>query len=181
MPDSRGHFIQHVFVVRHQQQCTVYFCSAIFRALIASRSSCLWARPGPGNSVLNHQAAEISRARSPRTVRRWASARSLSAEEHSVPAVPGSLLRRLRVELPEPLHRRMPCFCQCVADPAEIANRDFMAPDDIPGSIGNCRSAWPINSPALWISDFSMVVLPAPCGLSTLSFRPALCSLKNAG
>ena len=48
---------------------------------------------------------------------------------------PDLFLRRLRVELPEPLHRRHAlAFVNGVAEILrEIANRDFMAPDDIPG------------------------------------------------
>jgi hypothetical protein len=38
MPDARGDFVDHVVVVRHQQHRAGYFCSAMFSALIDSRS-----------------------------------------------------------------------------------------------------------------------------------------------
>ena len=38
VPDSSGHFIDHVVIVSHQQHRASYRCSAIFRALMDSRS-----------------------------------------------------------------------------------------------------------------------------------------------
>src|SRR5208337_3058893 len=112
-----------------------YFCNAIFRALIASRSRLFVGSSRTrklGFWIIRRQ--KISRAHSPPDSAEGLQG-ILSAEEHLSQRRPNFFLRRLWIELPEPLHRRHAlAFIDGVAEILrEIADCHLMAPGDIPG------------------------------------------------